>query len=79
MARLELISGGTVVDINYRRPDNFFESLARAAGARFRDGLPMLARQARLSFILWTGLSDAPLDPFLEGLSGGALPPPGRP
>jgi shikimate dehydrogenase len=63
--------GGLMADLNYGRPDNWFKSLARSSGAAFRDGLPMLASQARLSFIRWTGLTDIPLDPFLEGADTG--------
>jgi shikimate dehydrogenase len=63
--------GGLMADLNYGRGNNWFRRLAVESGAAFRDGLPMLACQARLSFIRWTGLADIPLDPFLEGV--GAL------
>jgi shikimate dehydrogenase len=59
--------GGLMADLNYGRPDCWFRSLADASGAVFRDGIPMLACQARLSFALWTGLRDVPLDPFILG------------
>jgi shikimate dehydrogenase len=58
--------GGLMADLNYGRPRNWFRERALASGASFRDGLPMLAAQARLSFILWTGRDDVPLAPFLE-------------
>jgi shikimate dehydrogenase len=63
--RPALEKGGLMADLNYGRPENHFKDLALASGAEFKDGLPMLASQARLSFILWTGLKDTPLDPFL--------------
>jgi shikimate dehydrogenase len=58
--------GGLMADLNYGRPDNWFRTLAEEAGATFRDGLHMLAAQARLSFITWTGREDVPLEPFLK-------------
>jgi shikimate dehydrogenase len=63
--------GGLVADLNYGRPENFFRELALSSGAGFRDGLLMLACQARLSFIRWTGRNDIPLDPFLDGATSG--------
>ncbi len=45
-----------VVDINYGRTNSFWEALAARTGARFIDGLPMLALQARISFEMWTGI-----------------------
>jgi len=56
-----------VVDLNYARTDNFWQQMARNAGVRFIDGLPMLAHQARRSFTLWTGLDVDP-ELFLEAL-----------
>ena len=44
-----------VMDLNYGRPENFWRSRAQRLGAAFQDGLPMLALQARKSYILWTG------------------------
>ncbi len=56
-----------VMDVNYGRTENLWRDLARSAGGDFMDGLPMLAFQARRSFVLWTGLEpDASL--FLDGL-----------
>jgi shikimate dehydrogenase len=56
-----------VVDLNYGRIDNLWKQLADAVGARFMDGLPMLAHQARRSFALWTGLEVEP-EYFMEAL-----------
>ncbi len=56
-----------VVDINYGRKDTIWEHVAAAVGGRFRDGLPMLAFQARRSFALWTDLH-VPPEYFLEAL-----------
>jgi shikimate dehydrogenase len=72
-------SGGLMADLNYGRDDNWFKAHARKQGAAFRDGLQMLACQARLSFIRWTGLSDIPLDPFLEGVGADLPGGPGDP
>ncbi|BEQ14266.1 shikimate dehydrogenase family protein [Desulfoferula mesophila] len=60
-----------VMDINYGRGENFWADLARAAGARFSDGLVMLAHQAALSFTRWTGRS-VPGARFLAALEGAA-------
>jgi len=56
-----------VVDINYGRTTNFWKDLADRHAAKFMDGLPMLAYQARRSFALWTGLK-VPHQEFLEAL-----------
>jgi shikimate dehydrogenase len=56
-----------VVDVNYGRVTNFWKHLADRLAAKFMDGLPMLAYQARRSFALWTGM-EAPLEEFLEAL-----------
>lgn len=56
-----------VMDINYGRLQNVWKELARKSGARFMDGLPMLAHQARLSFQIWTGI-DTPVDGFKAAL-----------
>ncbi len=45
-----------VLDLNYGRTENIWQGLADTASARFMDGLPMLAHQARRSFELWTGV-----------------------
>lgn len=60
-----------VMDINYGRSDNFWADLARGQGARFSDGLVMLAHQAALSFTRWTGRPVAGAR-FLAALEGEA-------
>jgi shikimate dehydrogenase len=65
---LRVAKGGLVVDINYGRKPNLFENLAKKAGASFSDGRSMLAHQARLSFIRWTGRDDIGIEPFVKGL-----------
>ncbi|MCB2192229.1 MAG: shikimate dehydrogenase [Deltaproteobacteria bacterium] len=60
-----------VMDINYGREQNFWADLARANGARFSDGLVMLAHQAALSFTRWTGRPVAGAR-FLAALEGAA-------
>lgn len=44
-----------VVDVNYGRTENFWANAAEVRRVPFRDGLGMLAHQARLSFSIWTG------------------------
>jgi len=56
-----------VVDVNYGRTTNFWKDLAGRLAAKFMDGLPMLAYQARRSFALWTGM-EVPAQEFLEAL-----------
>jgi shikimate dehydrogenase len=60
---------GLMVDVNYGRPDNYWEKIARDARASFRDGLAMLAAQARYSFILWTQADEVSLTPFQKALA----------
>ncbi|MDR1487483.1 MAG: shikimate dehydrogenase [Deltaproteobacteria bacterium] len=67
-------ANAVVIDINYSRPLNYWKDLAVKAKAHFSDGLPMLAHQARLSFILWTG-SDPTLEPFLTTLDNWVATP----
>lgn len=45
-----------MVDMNYGRRKNFWETWAQANAVAFMDGLPTLAHQARRSFLLWTGI-----------------------
>jgi shikimate dehydrogenase len=56
-----------VYDLNYGRPQNLFRDWAETVGARFSDGLAMLAHQARESFFLWTG-QKPDVSEFLAGL-----------
>lgn len=44
-----------LMDLNYGRPRNFWAELAANLEIPFKDGLEMLAHQARASFKLWTG------------------------
>ncbi len=45
-----------LVDMNYGRRNNFWESWALRNNTTFMDGLSTLAHQARRSFLLWTGI-----------------------
>jgi shikimate dehydrogenase len=56
LGRIDVAGCEFVVDLNYARSENFWKDLAATRGARFVDGLPMLAHQARRSFRLWTGI-----------------------
>lgn len=56
-----------VCDINYARENNFWQSLAERSDAKFSDGLPMLACQARRSLEYWTS-KDQPCEPFYKAL-----------
>ncbi|MFH2005439.1 MAG: hypothetical protein ABI333_02520 [bacterium] len=69
VSRLELPQCEFVLDLNYDRPKNIWQDLARTLGARFMDGLTPLAYQARRTFALWTGLQVPPED-FLSALEG---------
>jgi shikimate dehydrogenase len=53
---LDLPDCELVMDMNYDRPQNFWQDMAIARGIRFTDGLKPLAYQARRTFALWTGL-----------------------
>ena len=53
-----------VLDLNYGRSQNIWEELARKTGARFMDGLPTLAYQAKRSFALWTRIQVDPVEFF---------------
>jgi len=70
-AGLSLAGCRLVLDLNYGRSDNFWRDLAADRGAAFRDGLLMLAHQARRSFALWTGL-EVEVEEFLAGLEEGS-------
>jgi len=58
--RIEARGCELVFDLNYGRPDNFWQDLASRCGARFSDGLIALAYQARRTLALWTGLQVEP-------------------
>jgi shikimate dehydrogenase len=67
VSQLEIPGCELVFDLNYGRPRNFWEELARAKDVRFMDGLSALAYQARRAFALWTGLQ-VPPEEFLNAL-----------
>ncbi len=56
-----------VCDINYARKNNFWQTMAARSDAKFSDGLPMLACQARRSLEYWTAQTQ-PCEPFLNAL-----------
>ncbi len=55
-ASLEVPGCRLMVDMNYGRRENFWEAWARRRQVGFMNGLPILAHQARRSFLLWTGI-----------------------
>lgn len=57
-----------VMDLNYDRPENFWEKMAHKQGIRFLDGLTPLAYQARRTLSLWTGVQ-VPPQAFIDALS----------
>ncbi|MDR1677058.1 MAG: shikimate dehydrogenase [Deltaproteobacteria bacterium] len=69
LPNISLNDNALVIDINYGRVGNYFKDLAGQYRASFRDGLAMLAQQARLSFNHWT-TKDPGLNPFLTALEG---------
>ncbi len=77
-----LMPGALVYDMVYRPAETKLMRDARAAGLRAENGLGMLAQQARLAFVAWTG-ADVPISVFLEALevpvSGMVRPPGGEP
>jgi shikimate dehydrogenase len=66
-SQLDIPGCQLIFDLNYGRPRNFWEELARSKDIRFMDGLLPLAYQARRTFALWTGLQ-VPPDEFLSAL-----------
>jgi len=67
MASLDLPECEMLVDLNYDRPNNFWEHTAQDKGIRFMDGLMPLAYQARRTFALWTGLQ-VPPEEFISAI-----------
>lgn len=57
---LQLPSCELVIDLNYGRPRNFWQDMARNRGIPFMDGLSSLANQAKRTFALWTGIEVRP-------------------
>jgi len=62
---LEIKGCELVIDLNYGRPQNFWQDMARRKGVRFMDGLSPLAYQARRTLALWTGIQ-VPPEEFLK-------------
>ncbi|MGY2894481.1 shikimate dehydrogenase [Deinococcus sp. UYEF24] len=63
----EIAPGALVYDMVYKPLDTRLMRDARAAGYHAENGLGMLAQQARLAFLAWTG-TDVPIRVFLEAL-----------
>ena len=65
---LPVLEPGTLVyDMVYKPAETRLLREARAAGHRAENGLTMLAQQARLAFLAWTG-ADVPIEVFLKAL-----------
>jgi len=60
-----------LIDLNYGRVHNFWQTLAQHQDIPFMDGLDSLAFQARRTFALWTGAQVPPGD-FIDALN---MPP----
>ncbi|WP_407571258.1 shikimate dehydrogenase [Deinococcus altitudinis] len=69
-----LAPGALVYDMVYKPAETRLMRDARAAGYRAENGLGMLAQQARLAFLAWTG-TDVPVRVFLEALGVQAAGP----
>ncbi len=67
LKKLDVKGCQLVLDLNYNRPENFWQALAREKGLRFMDGLLPLAYQARRTFALWTG-QQVPPEEFIKAL-----------
>lgn len=65
---LELPDCELIMDLNYDRPQNFWQDMAKARGIHFADGLKSLAYQAQRTFALWTGLQVA-AEEFISALT----------
>lgn len=61
--------GALVYDMVYQPRETRLLREARQAGVRAEHGLSMLAHQARLAFLAWTGV-DVPVSVFLGALEG---------
>ncbi|UQN07897.1 shikimate dehydrogenase [Deinococcus sp. QL22] len=62
-----------IYDMVYKPAETRLMREARAAGLRAENGLGMLAHQARLAFLAWTGV-DVPVRVFLDALHAAQLP-----
>ncbi|MCP3954013.1 MAG: shikimate dehydrogenase [Desulfobacterales bacterium] len=67
VAALDIKGCELVVDLNYNRPQNYWQDMAREKGIQFMDGLLPLAYQARRTFALWTGLQ-VPPEAFIKAV-----------
>jgi shikimate dehydrogenase len=70
--RLQLPACELLMDLNYGRTENFWETSAKTKGIPFMNGLPALAYQAKRSFALWTGIQ-VPAEEFLKAQEGEAF------
>ena len=61
-------TGALIYDMVYKPAETRLMHEARAAGYRAENGLGMLAHQARLAFLAWTG-ADVPIEVFLTALA----------
>jgi shikimate dehydrogenase len=68
LKRVHVNGARLIFDLNYGRPDNFWQALSRRIGADFMDGRPMLALQAHRGFQIWTGRRDVEPGWFLDAL-----------
>ncbi|MGA8181275.1 MAG: shikimate dehydrogenase [Desulfobacterales bacterium] len=67
LEKLRIKNCELVVDLNYGRNENLWQSLAQRMGSRFMDGLSPLAYQCRRTLALWTGIQ-VPPEEFLKAL-----------
>ncbi len=67
ISRLDIRQCQLFYDLNYGRRTNFWQQRALALGVDFKDGITVLAHQARRTFSLWTGM-DVPPETFLKAL-----------
>lgn len=56
-----------IIDLNYNRPDNFWQEKARRLDIPFIDGLTPLAHSARRTLMLWTRIDVDPAE-FMTAL-----------
>nr|WP_256488023.1 shikimate dehydrogenase [Deinococcus sp. HSC-46F16] len=66
--------GALVYDMVYQPPETRLMREARAAGLRAENGRSMLAHQARLAFLAWTGV-DVPASVFRAAAGGHEVRP----
>ncbi|WP_276605571.1 shikimate dehydrogenase [Deinococcus sp. Arct2-2] len=68
-----LLKSALIYDMVYKPAETRLMRDARAAGLRAENGLGMLAHQARLAFLAWTGV-DVPVRVFLDALHAAQAP-----